>query len=100
MAAIADWLAREFDLPRVSELPKIAFVSSSELTRKRYRVIRADATLLGYVLLNLGAQAREAMPYGGTLNIETALLDVDASATTHSDLRDWPASPSAASSTR
>jgi signal transduction histidine kinase/CheY-like chemotaxis protein len=55
-------------------------------------LIRADATLLGYVLLNLGAQAREAMPCGGTLAIETVLLDVDASATTHSDLRDWPAS--------
>jgi signal transduction histidine kinase/CheY-like chemotaxis protein len=52
-------------------------------------LVRADPTLLGYVLLNLGAQARDAMPRGGTLTIETTHLDVDASATTHSDLRDW-----------
>ena len=53
-------------------------------------LVRADPTLLGYVLLNLGAQAREAMPDGGTLTIETAHLDVDVSAATHTDLRDWP----------
>jgi signal transduction histidine kinase/CheY-like chemotaxis protein len=53
-------------------------------------LVRADPTLLGYVLLNLGAQAREAMPDGGTLTVETTHLDVDVSASTHSDLRDWP----------
>ncbi len=52
-------------------------------------LVRADPTLLGYVLLNVGAHARDAMPRGGTLTIETTHLDVDASATTHSDLRDW-----------
>jgi signal transduction histidine kinase/CheY-like chemotaxis protein len=52
-------------------------------------LVRADPTLLGYVLLNLGAHAREAMPYGGTLTVETAHLEVDPSAATHSDLRDW-----------
>lgn len=52
-------------------------------------LVRADPTLLGYILLNLGAHAREAMPYGGTLTIETAHLEVDPSAATHSDLRDW-----------
>lgn len=52
-------------------------------------LVRGDPTLLGYALLNLGAQARDAMPRGGTITIETTHLDVDASATTHSDLRDW-----------
>ncbi len=43
-------------------------------------LVRVDPTLLGYVLLNIGAHAREAMPDGGTLSIETINLDVDASA--------------------
>jgi signal transduction histidine kinase/CheY-like chemotaxis protein len=43
-------------------------------------LVRADPTLLGYVLLNIGAHAREAMPHGGTLTVETTNLDVDASA--------------------
>jgi signal transduction histidine kinase/CheY-like chemotaxis protein len=55
-------------------------------------LVRADPASLGYVLLSLGAEAREAMPHGGTLTIETTHLDVDLSATTHSDLRDWSAS--------
>jgi signal transduction histidine kinase/CheY-like chemotaxis protein len=60
-------------------------------------LVRADPTLLGYVLLNLGAQAREAMPHGGTLTIETTNLDVDVSAAPHSDMRSSVVSMSSAS---
>jgi hypothetical protein len=63
MAAIADWLTREFNLPRASELPKIAFVSSSELTRKRYRVIRADVTRATYDMPAPSAIARTVAIY-------------------------------------
>jgi hypothetical protein len=63
MAAIADWLTREFNLPRASELPKIAFVSPSELLRKRYRVIRADATRATYDMPAPAAIARTVAIY-------------------------------------
>src|SRR5262245_49482847 len=63
MAAIADWLVQEFDLPRAAALPKIAFVSPSELLRKRYRVIRADATQSTYEMPSQSTMARTVAIY-------------------------------------
>ena len=63
MMAIADWLAGEFDLPRATELPRIAFASPSELVRRRYRLIRSDTTQASYEMPAQSAVARTVAIY-------------------------------------
>ena len=53
--------------------------------------ITADPNMLEQILINLAANARDAMPHGGQLTISTALCDVDsAHVRQHPDARPGP----------
>ncbi len=39
--------------------------------------IQGDSSQIGQILMNLGVNAREAMPDGGTLSIETGMVELD-----------------------
>jgi len=52
---------------------------STDLSAAKFRVI-GDASQLQNALLNLGLNARDAMPQGGELRISTAIRTIDASA--------------------
>jgi two-component system cell cycle sensor histidine kinase/response regulator CckA len=62
-------------LPRlIGEDIELAFVTGPELGK-----VKADPVQIEQVLMNLAANARDAMPCGGTLTIETATVRVDES---------------------
>jgi hypothetical protein len=63
LASIAEWLTREFDLPRATELPRIAFATPSDLVRRRYRLIRSDTTQSSYEMPAQSAVARTVAIY-------------------------------------
>jgi len=60
-------------------------------TDEHLGTVRADASQMEQVIMNLAVNARDAMPNGGKLVIETANLDLDPSyATTHPLMKPGP----------
>src|ERR1700677_4425554 len=62
-------------LPRlIGEDIELVFTPAKDLGK-----VKADAIQIEQVVMNLAANARDAMPAGGTLSIETAMVRVDES---------------------